>query len=722
MSLKPPLAGTPGAPSLLDDLVADVAELQAEWPGTEAALDARLDSVESSQAATQKKTEFAVITNPIGAFSGAVGDGATDNTAVIQAWVDWVESNLDVTRMVYVPASEYGFVTEGVVLKTASLVGEQPSRQLLHGEPDFASRLVHKSGSTQPLITMTGMALGNPDSSRGWECVMNLALRGRQKQNISVPKRPIVSAASRTQFTVATGHVPAAPSNVSAFPFYGLCLFFDAEGHRLGSGVVQNVNPGTGQITLATGTDNYTGITGSSNLLTNTETVAFAPIATWDGDDFTHTDESDSTMIGPPAILMEGRLKRVEWVDMRDFHCSIVLQSTISHINHIWSHNHVMAGVALRNIASGADIWGDQWFFQGRNWKGSAQGGAQEAEPTIGRIDGHANHSLCGMWGLPGVTQLGSVVCEAHIHAIIERGSHGTHFDYLNCDGCWKEPIVTWGGLWLGGTASPVNAVDFLHVRTLQPQYTELTSPNYPSGARNIFAIVGTDAHRKWDVGTLVCNRFSDSSPAGFDYAALASLAVPTNGFHEVAVRSIPFQAALTTKAVPRGQSALPGAYATTRMAPLFATAQAVAANVGRITRFEVERDMVVSSIAFSVSTAASNDDEVDVGIYDAGGARLVSSGATTGRLNSTGRKTVAIAPTLLRAGRFYYLAISTGAVGGTPATLIAVSPGSLGSSQFFGTTIGLVETDAASSRHPLPSTWAIGAISSVGCFGAVLE
>jgi hypothetical protein len=75
-----------------------------------------------------------------------------------------------------------------------------------------------------------------------------------------------------------------------------------------------------------------------------------------------------------------------------------------------------------------------------------------------------------------------------------------------------------------------------------------------------------------------------------------------------------------------------------------------------------------------------------------------------------------------LRAGKVYYVGISCGAVGSTAATLMGVSIASAASTQLWGSTIGLVEIDAANSAHPLPSTWTIGAISSAGWLATVME
>lgn len=145
-------------------------------------------------------------------------------------------------------------------------------------------------------------------------------------------------------------------------------------------------------------------------------------------------------------------------------------------------------------------------------------------------------------------------------------------------------------------------------------------------------------------------------------------------------------------------------------------------ANQGRASRFVPSRNMTVTKIAFAVTTAAGSDDPVDVGIYSAAGAKLVSTGATTGQLNTIGPKSLTVTATTLVARTAYYVALSCGAIGTTAAIVIGASAAGIQAAQLFGTTIGLVEVDAASSVHPLPSTWTVGAISGVGIFAAVKE
>lgn len=112
-----------------------------------------------------------------------------------------------------------------------------------------------------------------------------------------------------------------------------------------------------------------------------------------------------------------------------------------------------------------------------------------------------------------------------------------------------------------------------------------------------------------------------------------------------------------------------------------------------------------ITVVAFAVATAATNDDSCDVGIYDAAGNRLTSSGATAGKLNATGVKTIAL-PYTLKRGTAYYAAFAYGAVGGTAATVatVLISSGNFGI-QLFGATVGTMEVYQKDTSYPLPSS-----------------
>lgn len=109
--------------------------------------------------------------------------------------------------------------------------------------------------------------------------------------------------------------------------------------------------------------------------------------------------------------------------------------------------------------------------------------------------------------------------------------------------------------------------------------------------------------------------------------------------------------------------------------------------------RLFTPRAFVVPAIRFRVLTAATTNDPVDVGIYDATGKRLTSSGPQLGFLNSQGEKAVPLpAPFVLAPGTVYYLAKAEPASGGTGANLMSVTRSQAEAWSIFGSTFGPAE------------------------------
>lgn len=472
-------------------------------------------------------------------------DEEGDQTAMIQAAIDYAEANLDKYRKVFIPSGTYE--VSGLTTTFVSLQGEQPARPVAGTftvATPLGTVLKHKAGSTTPLITLGG----GHSSGYGWDVVEQMVLIGRQEQNVAVPKRPIVSASSRTVFTVATEHVPPTPSNSSSFPGFGVCVFYDANGYKLGTGIVQSVNAGTGQITLFTGTDNYTGITGSGNLLTNTETVAFAPRSTYVADGGTQTDVSDSTMISPPAIYVSGRTKRLQDLYIYGFHCGIVMGDSVTQINRVWTNNCGMAGLALRTLGQGADVSGTHWYFQGNSARDIDRPAA-----SIGVIVSSGRMSLCGMWGIASNSYVGDLVTNNCFHGVIDRGGGvNTRFSYALLDIPLKEPWITWEGHWGGGLADPTISFGTFAARANRASVIKPPDMAFPSGSLSVIGIMGGN-HRKLKIGTISATRDAGGDPAD-DFEYLTNIAnAATNGKHDIYIDHLADVSAVTNKALHAG-------------------------------------------------------------------------------------------------------------------------------------------------------------------------
>lgn len=128
-------------------------------------------------------------------------------------------------------------------------------------------------------------------------------------------------------------------------------------------------------------------------------------------------------------------------------------------------------------------------------------------------------------------------------------------------------------------------------------------------------------------------------------------------------------------------------------------------ANEGSIVRFIPSRDYAMTLFAFIVITAASADDACCLAIYDSAMNRLATTGATTGKLNSAGVKTIALNYTLL-AGKVYYAFFSCGAVGGTAAIVQGANFNSSSAGILFGAGNGVFECAMMTAAHPAPATF----------------
>jgi hypothetical protein len=130
-----------------------------------------------------------------------------------------------------------------------------------------------------------------------------------------------------------------------------------------------------------------------------------------------------------------------------------------------------------------------------------------------------------------------------------------------------------------------------------------------------------------------------------------------------------------------------------------------LSSNRAYLARFVPSRLMTITLLAFVVDAASATDDPIDVGIYDRNYQRLASAGATTGKVNSTGLKTLALtAAVTLSPGVPYYAAFSIGTAGAA-LRLAMRSLTNTNVSDMFGSSAGRREVTFMDTAHPLPTT-----------------
>lgn len=144
-----------------------------------------------------------------------------------------------------------------------------------------------------------------------------------------------------------------------------------------------------------------------------------------------------------------------------------------------------------------------------------------------------------------------------------------------------------------------------------------------------------------------------------------------------------------------------------------------LAAGRGYFARFQLHRPRVITAALFTVTNAATSDDPVEVSIHDSTGARVATSGAVTGKLNSvvTPLKSVPVSATL--APGIYYSGFLCPTVGGTAATVVGCTFQRLEVLSMFGATapnvLGCQQAGLATLPNPIVPAFLTSNIVSIG-------
>lgn len=265
---------------------------------------------------------------------GAKGDGVTDDTAAVQAAIDFAESPSygpgsdganENTAPVEFVAGEY-VLSQIVVNKLSELRGIAGQKSDINN----GTVIKQKAGFVGPLISVT--PAGSAWSFRK-PYLHDFALLGQAEQN-ATNHVAITAATSRLSFSVATNSLPEYNAAALTWPFFGHCFFYGpADGgtrRYMGSGWVQSIDYTNGTVTLRGQTDWYaTPLTNGLSLGTNMA-VIFSPLrtnGTWVGYSGAYAPA------GNAAIWIEGSgNSRIENVNIEKFHCGIVTAANTAFI------------------------------------------------------------------------------------------------------------------------------------------------------------------------------------------------------------------------------------------------------------------------------------------------------------------------------------------------------------------------------------------------------
>jgi hypothetical protein len=201
---------------------------------------------------------------------GATGEYPTDDTAALQAAINFAESptygwanysgsfSENAALAVYIPPGTYK-TTSTLTFSGCEIFGKSCGG----AQSQFGHTVIncmHGGHCFTWLSDATAFRVGS---------IHDLNLIGFS-ETYQQNKKNILAVASRTLFTVSTADVPSSFSGPDNF-----CFFFDNEGGFLGHGIVGTVNSGTGEVTLLTNFDSYATVTAGAGFLRTADKVVF---------------------------------------------------------------------------------------------------------------------------------------------------------------------------------------------------------------------------------------------------------------------------------------------------------------------------------------------------------------------------------------------------------------------------------------------------------------
>lgn len=398
----------------------------------------------------------------------------TDNTSRFQAAIDFAESNPSIgIPDIFVPAGAYG--VNSITLKYASMNGAGAGTDRYW----LSSMLCQISGATNDMVVMDVEVAGVFVQPARFNGIKNMTLYGSRERNLKNPKT-IVSASSRTVFTVSTNDVPPTPSDSGGFPYFGFCFFFSNENRFLGHGMVRSVSTNTGAITLEPGWDNYATLSGSGGLLSSGFKVCFAGIGT-KGE--YQPNRSDSTAAGYSAVQMLGSgFKRFEDLNIIGFHTGFRVGSAIVlETKNVWGLSISLGLLSQVWLDVGADDGHLRYFNQGLYYPDLGL-----SAETNSIADSSYRRGAFGMYGIRGRSQITQFTSDGNVYGLLQYSGYQQTFSQTLIDYPVKAAIVSI----LGSTRSTgIQMGDFqvTSFRGTLPQYITYNG----SGAREAIVSLG---------------------------------------------------------------------------------------------------------------------------------------------------------------------------------------------------------------------------------------
>jgi len=362
---------------------------------------------------------------------GVVADEVTDDTAALQAALDYGKAN-----RITVKLPGRGIVINSVTMDHQAMVGEWSSRQGYGGVYGGGTHLIHKQGATNHMIRMIGAGT----AERG--CYLaNMSLEGRAGYN-SQNKKLILASTNRFEFFVATNDLPSNGGSTAAWPYFGQVFFYTSESKYVGHGVATNINYTTGAVTLHRGFDQFATLS-STDYLSAGWYATFSPKVTAYDDRSVAISVIDPSAAGWCGISMESTTNLtgivasvmnpvIKNVFIRGFHAGIRSGIGLApHTQEVWITGCNFAGVCAAFGGYSYDWNMSQSFLQGfySDWN------ANTHPETLTLKNKAYRYQAYGIYGLDTTGMLGDLTLDHNVNGAYMPHGADTHIPSILVDG-----------------------------------------------------------------------------------------------------------------------------------------------------------------------------------------------------------------------------------------------------------------------------------------------
>lgn len=411
----------------------------------------------------------------------------TDNTATFQAAINYARSvSTAGTPSIFVPAGTYGI--NSLSAHNVSIIGVDNGTDTTYRP----SILAHVSGATGDMLDVDEVSGGAYLQKQRFATIENILFIGSRERNLKNPKT-ITASSSRTSFSVATNDLPTQPSDYTAWPYYGVAMIFTSENRFAGHAVIQSINYTTGQLTVATGYDNYATLSGASGLLTPGWKICFPTVGTL-GE--SSTNRLDNTSGGYAAIKCIGSgFRRIKNCNFINLHCGIRLGSSlVVETQNLWAYGLSLSLVAQAWLDQGADDSHIRYYNQGAYF---VDYGLSPESLTL--TDTEYRRCAFGMFGVRSRAQISQLTADGCVTGLIQYSGYQQNFVQTLLDYPVKTAILSING------SSRSTGLQFGDVQVTAQRYTIPTYITYPSGSRDAIVTLGGSWTNSVVISSLSC-------------------------------------------------------------------------------------------------------------------------------------------------------------------------------------------------------------------------